>query len=98
MNVEFQKELEAAVRSSIPLGEIVSLLRRYKSQGTSQREVYRFLESLHQKALDETTDDRILEVSDFVAGFCSSPMRIWEGTLSDGIADQDDPMTRSKAS
>jgi hypothetical protein len=34
---------------------------------------------LHQSAADEATDDRILEVADFVAGFCSSQMKVWDG-------------------
>ena len=44
----------------------------------SQQEVYRFLDSLHRAGPDGVTDDRILEVADFVAGFCSSHMRIWD--------------------
>ena len=44
----------------------------------SQQEVYRFLDSLHRAGPDEATDDRILEVADFVAAFCSAHMRIWD--------------------
>ena len=44
----------------------------------SQQEVYRFLDSLHRASPDEATDDRILEVADFVAGSYSSHMRSWD--------------------
>jgi hypothetical protein len=77
MTRELQQQLEAAIRSDAPLKDIVSLLRGYKSQGVTQGEVYSFLESLRAGTRDEATDDRILEVADFVAGFCSPHMKIW---------------------
>jgi hypothetical protein len=76
MNAEMQDKLEAAIKSDTPLGEIVALLRQYKEQGIAQGEVYSFLQALHQAAPDEATDDRILEVADFVAGFCASHMKV----------------------
>jgi hypothetical protein len=33
---------------------------------------------MRDTALDEATEDRILEVADFVAGFCSPHMKIWD--------------------
>ena len=78
MNAELRAELEAAIKSDTPLSEIVALLRRYKERGVPQGEVYSFLEGWHKAAPDEATDDRILEVADFVAGFCSPQMKVWE--------------------
>jgi hypothetical protein len=60
------------------LEDIVALLRGYKARGVTRDEVYSFLEALHSTATDEATDDRILEVADFVAGFCSPHTRVWE--------------------
>jgi hypothetical protein len=77
MNAELQHELEAAVRSDMPLDEIVVLLRQYKEHGITQDQVYSFLEAMHHAAPNEVTDDRILEVADFVAGFCAPHMKIW---------------------
>jgi len=82
MNREMENELEAAVKSDQPLGDIVALLRRYKDQGIAQSEVYAFLERMRQCAPDEGADDRILEVADFVAGFCAPHMKIWEGDFA----------------
>ncbi len=79
MNAEMQQKLEAAIKSDKPLDEIVAMLRHYKEQGVTQGEVYSFLEVLHQAAPDDATDDRILEVADFVAGFCASHMKVWDG-------------------
>jgi len=81
MNTERQQELKAALTSEMPLDAIVALLRHYKEQGVTQGEVYSFLEALHQAAPDEVTDDRILEVADFVAGFCASHMKVWDGEM-----------------
>lgn len=78
MTLELRGELESAIKSAQPLPEIVAMLRRYKEQGVSQTDVYSFLESLHHAAPDEATDDRILEIADFVAGFCSAHMRVWD--------------------
>ena len=78
MNAERQHELADAIRSDMPLEKIVALLRQYKNQGITQGEVYSFLEALRQTALDEATDDRILEVADFAAGFCAPHMKIWD--------------------
>jgi hypothetical protein len=78
MRADWQGELEAAIRSERPLEEIVALLRQFKQEGVTQGETYAFLESLREKTSDEATDDRILEVADFVAGFCSPHMVIWD--------------------
>jgi hypothetical protein len=80
MNAEREHELESVIRSMAPLEEIVSLLRRYKEQGITQRDVYSFLESLHKASVDDEIDDRVLEVADFVAGYCAAHMRIWDNT------------------
>lgn len=79
MTAELEHELEAAIKSNMPLEHIVALLRRYKEQGITQSEVHTFLETWHLAAPDEATDDRILEVADFVAGFCAPHMKIWDG-------------------
>jgi hypothetical protein len=78
MTRELQHELEQAIRSTMPLDEIVALLRRYQSCGVSRDDVYAFLGSMRANACDEETNDRILEVADFVAGFCSPHMTIWD--------------------
>ena len=78
MNAERKKELESVIKFDTPLDEIVALLRRYRDQGVTQAEVYSFLEALHQTSTDDETDDRVLEVADFVAGSCAPHMRVWQ--------------------
>jgi hypothetical protein len=79
MSADWQRELEEAIHSDVPLQEVVALLRRHKAQGVTQEEAYGLLQSLHAAAHDDALDDRILEVSDFVAGFCSPHMKVWDG-------------------
>jgi hypothetical protein len=75
---DMRQELETAIRSQLPLDEIVALLRRHKDRGATREEVYTFLTSLRDSTADEAMQDRIVEVADFVAGFCAPHMRIWD--------------------
>jgi hypothetical protein len=38
----------------------------------------RILEAFRVESPDEAVEDRILEVMDVVAGFCSPRLRVWE--------------------
>jgi hypothetical protein len=78
MSSEWRQELDRAIRSDMPLTGVVALLRGYKAQGVTRDEVYSALDALRAAAPDEATDDRILEVADFVAGFCSPHMKVWD--------------------
>lgn len=78
MSTEWRQQLEKAIQSDMSLTEIVAQLRGYKAQGVTRDEVYSLLDTLRATASDEATDDRILEVADFVAGFCSPHMRVWD--------------------
>lgn len=77
MTAQIERELEAAIKSDLPLEEVVAVLRRCKQQGVSQREVYARLETWRTTELDDATDDRILEVADIVAGFCAPHLKVW---------------------
>jgi hypothetical protein len=78
MNAVLKQELESAIKSDKSLADIVAMLREYKAHGVSQAEIYSFLGVLHRTAPNEAVDDRILEVADFVAGFCSAHMKVWD--------------------
>ena len=82
MSPEMERELESAVKSDVPMADVVALLRQYKDRGVSQLEAYAVMERLHLSATEDVVDDRILEVADFVAGFCAPHMKIWDGTLA----------------
>jgi hypothetical protein len=78
MNADIEHELKTAIGGGIHLGEILELIRRLKANGLSKEHAQYILESLRQEAPNEETEDRILEVLDFIGGFCSPRGRIWE--------------------
>ena len=71
------EELESAITSGHSLGQIDSLLRDLRDAGVSRHEAREALETLRARALDEATEDRILEVMDIVSGFCNSEISVW---------------------
>ena len=78
MSDEMQTELKSAIRSDASLEDIVALLRRFRDKAVTRDEAYSFLELLITNARDEAEYDRIADISDFVAGFCSPHMKIWD--------------------
>ena len=78
MTQEMQHELENAIHSDMSLMDIVALLRRFRDQGLTRDAAYSFLEALALNTPDEAEQDRIDEVADFVSGFCSPHMKIWD--------------------
>lgn len=71
------EELRRAVLDDVPLEDIVKSLRKHRQRGVSQNEMYAVLETLRAEMPDEARQDRVTEVADFVAGFCSQQMRVW---------------------
>jgi len=78
MSSDLRQALERAILSGMSLEEVVAILRQYKAQGVTRDEVYSLLDALRATAPNEAADDRILEVSDYVAGFCSPHMNVWD--------------------
>jgi hypothetical protein len=72
------EELGGVISAQVPLRQIVSTLREYRHQGVTRQEVRSALESLRDRARDEATEDRILEVMDIVSGFCPRENTVWE--------------------
>jgi hypothetical protein len=74
---EIKAQLEQAVASEQPLEAIVDRLRASRDRGASRVEVQGILEEMRSQAPSEEIEDRILETLDFVTGFCSPHMKIW---------------------
>jgi hypothetical protein len=78
MITQLKTDLEAALRSDSSLTSGWERLQHYKQSGGTREEALATLESMRDEATDEQTEDRILELMDFVAGFCLPHSRIWE--------------------
>ncbi len=70
--------LQGVISAPVSLSQIVSTLREYQHQGVARHEVQSALEGLRERAHDEATEDRILEVMDIVSGFCPREMTVWD--------------------
>ena len=77
MTTDFIAAIRAALARNAPLDEIVELLREHKAAGLSQHDAYAALQSMRGGA-DEGTEDRILEIMDFVSGWCQPAWRVWD--------------------
>jgi hypothetical protein len=75
--VVLARSVREAILANASLDELFEIVRGYKSRGGSQEQAQEALQAARQGA-DEVTDDRILEVLDFVVGFCSPHRRIWD--------------------
>jgi hypothetical protein len=77
MTPELERELTSAVLSDAPLPAIVEQLRDFERRGVSRQEAQALLESMRENTPDGAIEDRILEVLDFVSGFCPADRTIW---------------------
>lgn len=71
-------EIEALVNGPSSLAEVVEGLRQLKASGVERAEALQALQRLREHTVNESAEDRVLEVMDFVAGFCSPHMTIWD--------------------
>ncbi|WP_089936069.1 hypothetical protein [Candidatus Entotheonella palauensis] len=81
MNLEF--EIKKSLQKNVSLPALIDLIYQYKQIGGTQQESYTTLEKIRDNDIEESTEDRILEVMDFVSGFCSLDKRIWNEVLID---------------
>jgi anthranilate phosphoribosyltransferase len=77
IDLDIRRELEDFLQGQSPLGEIVPLLKDYRSRGVTQDELLAMLEAMRRNAPSEEREDRILEVMDVVSGFCRAEFAIW---------------------
>ena len=80
MKIKVNKKLDVdllnALINNSEISELRTLLFRYKDAGFDSDFVYKLLESMRNE-VNEDMEDRILEVMDIVAGFCSPNMKVW---------------------
>jgi hypothetical protein len=77
MSDALARALSAALREGAPLDEMVGILRLHRDRGVTQPEAARVLDELRAGASGEADEDRILELMDFVHGFCAPHMKLY---------------------
>ena len=76
-------EIKEALQENVSAPILIDLLYRYKQSGGTQKRAYAILERIRDDELEDSDEDRILELMDFVSGFCSQDKRIWDEMLID---------------
>jgi len=79
MNLE--GEIKGALKKQASLQMLREIVYQYKQNGGTQQAAYVTLEKIRGEQMAEPDEDRILELMDFVAGFCAHDQRIWNETL-----------------
>jgi hypothetical protein len=74
-------DMDAAVHSAAPLAELRSLVRQELEASVPPEQVLEKLEALRSRlpADEEAEEDVVLDVMDFVTGWCSPHMRLVDG-------------------
>jgi hypothetical protein len=79
MNTAFMNAISEALLREASMDELIGILREYRDKGLSAQAALEVLQSLRARA-DESTEDRVLEIMDIVAGFCAPHVRVWSAT------------------
>jgi len=79
MNLE--GEIKIALKKRISLQMLRELVYQYQQNGGTQQGAYEILEKIRREQMEEPGEDRILELMDFVAGFCAQDQKIWDEIL-----------------
>jgi hypothetical protein len=75
--MDLRSDLLIALESKVTLQELVKRIKKFKEDGGEQSEALKILEDIRQAMSEEASEDIVLELMDFVTGFCSPHMRIW---------------------
>lgn len=78
MDKELKGRLKALISTELALVSAVQELQKIKGAGFEQEAVRNTLEDLRSESKSEAEEYRILDLLDFVTGFCSPPLRIWD--------------------
>jgi len=79
MNLE--GEIKGALKKQASLQMLREIVCQYKRNRGPQQAAYVTLEKIRHEQMEEPDEDRILELMDFVAGFCAQDQRIWDEIL-----------------
>lgn len=60
-----------------PLPKLIAEMRDLRDAGISSHDVLLFLEDLRANCPDDHKEDVVLELMDYVTGFCSEDQMIW---------------------
>ena len=80
--MDFESEITQALSTRASLPMLRDIVQRYKQRGGTQKTAYGTLEKIRQGYREAPCEDLVLDLMDFVAGFCSKDQRIWDEVLT----------------
>ena len=79
--MSLEDQIKRALQKQASLQMLRELVCQYKQAGGTQQAAYETLEKIRRERMEESDEDRILELMDFVAGFCAQDQKIWDESL-----------------
>jgi hypothetical protein len=76
-----EDQIKGALQKPVSIQMLREIVCQYKQRGGTQQAAYVALEKIRDEQTEEPDADRILELMDFVAGFCAPDQRIWDEIL-----------------
>jgi hypothetical protein len=76
--LELESELRKAIEATAYLDVGWEALKKFSDSGGSKVDARSLLERLHGEAPNELQEDRIVELLDYVEGWCQRAHRIWD--------------------
>ena len=72
-------EIKRGINENKNAFELRDLIIEFKKKGGSQKDAHKILEEIkYEFKEDENKEDKILELLDFVCGWCQEQFRIWK--------------------
>src|SRR2546425_144868 len=81
ISMNLESKIKGALKKQVSLPMLREIVCQYKQNGGTQQAAYVILEKIRHEQIEEPDEDRILELMDFVAGFCAQDQRIWDEIL-----------------
>ena len=75
--LDLKLKLEIALENRLELLELRSLLTEFRDSGGEKEEALNILEELRTSLTEKDREDDVLDLMDFVVGFCSPQQAIW---------------------
>ena len=76
--LEIRSEVERMLSEGASDSLLIERFREWRRAGATQIEVQSVLETMRNDAGDDATEDRILNLLDYVDGWCRRENTIWE--------------------
>jgi hypothetical protein len=81
MSMSLEDQIKRALQKQASLQMLREIVCQYKQNGGTQQAAYETLEKIRCEQMEEPDEDRVLELMDFVAGFCAQDQKIWDEIL-----------------